>query len=266
MAVKVSHKIISFVTVLFLLFILSINIDSFFYGGAYSTRVGEYDPLYKVLGELRQVLSATLFLKADEYYHGGTKHPHGSTHKKHFGDCCMHNEGEEVIENSENDIFERVIKKIKTRSLRHLKGEQLAELLPLFYLSTKVNPYDINAYVNGGFWLSAKLNMPDKALSFLEEGLRFNPSSYQILMQIGDIYFLIKKDYYKSAAVFQRAYILMQDKQIDIFERKHLLTFLAASFERTERFKEALYYYEEFFALDNDTNTEKKINELKAKL
>ncbi len=48
-------------------------------------------------------------------------------------------------------------------------------------------PHRIQTYVTASFWLRTTLNQPDEAEQFLREGLRANPDSFEILIELGYI-------------------------------------------------------------------------------
>ncbi len=71
----------------------------------------------------------------------------------------------------------------------HLHGGNEREMLPWLKLSADLDPHELDAYLTASYWLRTSLHKPDEAEQFLREGLRANPDSYQILLELGRIYF-----------------------------------------------------------------------------
>ena len=204
------------------------------------------DIVYRMLGELREIVSAGFLLKADEYFHGGTRHP--------AGEDCRHepagSEGEDHARHAAGvddhpaggrDFWERLHTAIYERPVHHVEGPRLAELLPWFYLATRIDSHNVNAYVLGGYWLSITMQKPEEAIVFLQEGLRYNPDAWQIYSQLGDTYFIVQHDYAKAWEPFRRAYELLPADAPQT-ELRHILTLLSAAGERSGRKEQAAVY------------------------
>jgi tetratricopeptide (TPR) repeat protein len=67
------------------------------------------------------------------------------------------------------------------------------EILPWLRLSASLDPQRVQTYVVGAFFLR-NLGNDDQAERFLREGLRENPSSYDILMELGKLCLEHRKD------------------------------------------------------------------------
>jgi len=261
---KRSFSFILSVGCVFVTLWLSMHVDSFFFEQNAQDYMQESDILYKMLGQLRHDLGAMLYLKADEYYHGGTKHPAGQEHNID-DEAGMHVEKHKSPANlkviSNKDIFSHINQAIKHRSVIHLKGKQESEVLPWFYLATLIDPHYIRAYTVGGYWLGMRLGKTAQAIKFLRKGLRYNPESWPIYSQLGDIYFLAEKDYEKAIIYFKHAYLLMDKQKVDIFERKHILVFLAAAYEKRQDYHNAVHFYRQLYNISKqDTQLKNKIN------
>ena len=77
----VKHVIPAFICGLCILIILiSIQIDIFYFKETKLLAYEQSDIAFKIFGQLRYDIAAMLYLKADSYYHGGTKHSHGHEH------------------------------------------------------------------------------------------------------------------------------------------------------------------------------------------
>lgn len=263
---------VSFVLVAFimLLVLLAVNIDSFFYYENVSLNVHAGDIFFKIFGQLRHDIAAMLYLKADQYYHGGTAHALGhehtlqgemqEEHKEHGHD---ENEHATVIK-PQADLLWQINHEIADHPVIHLQGKGAEEVTPWFKMATLIDPNFVPAYVVGGFWIGEYLHKPDQALDFLKKGLFHNPESWQLYEQVGDIYFTVKKDYLKAIAYFKRAYLLMNMDLVTDSQKQKVLLFLAASLEVVKDYKQSLYYYEKIQLISpEDSLILKKILKLK---
>src|SRR5207247_538400 len=67
------------------------------------------------------------------------------------------------------------------------------ELLPWLRLSATLDPQKIESYTVTAYWLR-QMKRYDEAVQFLRDGLRANPSSYEILLELGRVYAEGRKD------------------------------------------------------------------------
>lgn len=226
------------------------------------------DIVYKMLGELREVVSAGFLLKADEYFHGGTHHPAGEEEYCRPGDpSCAAEEahrqqaGESGSAAGARDLWGRIDQAIYEHPVHHVTDKQQAEVLPWFYLATRIDPHNVNAYVLGGYWLSITMQKPEEAIVFLQEGLRHNPDAWQIYSQLGDTYFIVQHDYAKAWEPFRRAYELLP-ADAPRPELRHILTLLTAAGERSGRQEQAAVYRRRLDELFPERSDEKSASPL----
>jgi tetratricopeptide (TPR) repeat protein len=66
------------------------------------------------------------------------------------------------------------------------KGEE-REILPWLRLSAELDPQRVDIYTTAAFWLRERMGKVAEAETFLREGLRDNPDSYEILFELGRI-------------------------------------------------------------------------------
>ena len=64
------------------------------------------------------------------------------------------------------------------------------EILPWLKLAAELEPHEVETYVTAAYWLRTSLNKPAEAEQFLRQGLRANPDSYEILLELGQRLFL----------------------------------------------------------------------------
>jgi len=211
--------------------------------------------LYKIFGQLRKDLGLFCYLKADQYLH------RGSHHVDHDEDCSFsvtkndtdkpHKHVHTDAHLKDFDLFFKIYQAIHFRHLVHLKTSKNAELMPWFDITTRFNPHFVKVYLDGGFWLSSKMNQPDKALTFLRRGLKHNPRSWQIVHQMGEIYFTQKKDYARSYSYFKHANALISTQPHTILDKKRILIFLSSSAKKINKHQDNLRYEKELSGLSN---------------
>jgi len=269
---KNTFKIFIFVSFLIaLLFFLTPLVDEYQYSFLSEKGIFEKDILYKVLGETRKILSDSAYTKGDEYLHGGIiakdkskceEIGHVLEYQKDTHEH-LHEEDGEATGISKLNILPRLGGIIHISKHIHLHGEEEKELLPWFYYAVRLNPKNIDAYVIGGYWIGKRLNKPDEAIKFLEEGLTHNPDSWQIYTQLGEIYFIIKKDYRQALADLQKSYDLLTEENSDKYDKREVYTFMAASYERLGEIDKAIEFYRKILVLSSyDKSILKKITSL----
>ncbi|MCM8772012.1 MAG: tetratricopeptide repeat protein [Candidatus Omnitrophica bacterium] len=74
-----------------------------------------------------------------------------------------------------------------------------SKIFPIFYLITKIAPYDVNAYAVGGWFLingiapkysdRKKEEIKNYAIEFMKNGIKKNPSDYRLYFEIAWFYY-----------------------------------------------------------------------------
>ncbi|HLO99945.1 MAG TPA: hypothetical protein VK171_15220 [Fimbriimonas sp.] len=158
-----------------------------------------------MLGQFRTSMSSSLFLRADLYLHGGVEMRPLSDDEARRGVKGvggtqeaekLHDDSKivTVIPGAERDfrgIFGDVERSIS--SYRRMEGHAHSsptQSLPLFRLMTWLDPNFIKGWTTGSFILlwDRKPGCVEKALALLNEGLKHNPKSIEILSQIAYIH------------------------------------------------------------------------------
>jgi tetratricopeptide (TPR) repeat protein len=229
---------------------ISCEIDNFLISSNQYSQASQNDVLYKILGQLRKDIAAICYLKADQYFHKGTRHQddhHNCFSKEMDFDQGHEHDHEHKITQTKHhaknaDLFAKIEKAIYYRPVSHLKPAENAEIIPWFDITTRINPDFEQAFLDGSYWLSMRMNKPDEALSFLRRGFKNNPYSWQIAAQMGNIYFISKKDYKKAYYYFKYAFKLIKTSQHTDIDEKQVLVFLSACAKKLNKEKEYLYY------------------------
>ncbi|MGA2748510.1 MAG: hypothetical protein ABSG59_07020 [Verrucomicrobiota bacterium] len=161
-----------------------------------------------LMGDSRRLFANEFFAKADAYFHSGfypTIFDKGATDEPaHISEEAHksqeerakpeHEEGEGTFLGPPRDWIERFGRHFYPTQHTHLHGGNEREILPWLKLSAEMDPQRIDTYVVAAYWLRTSLNKPDEAEKFLREGLRANPDSYEILLELGRVYYYNRKD------------------------------------------------------------------------
>ncbi len=150
-----------------------------------------------LLGDSRRLFANQFFVQADVSFHSGyypsifdqAKVPKDSRH-------MTAREGEPEAEAHEKEMdflrppkdwIEKFGRNFLITEHSHLKEGNEREILPWLKISAELDPHKIDTYTVASFWLRT-LGKTNEAETFLREGLRNNPNSYEILFELGKLY------------------------------------------------------------------------------
>jgi tetratricopeptide (TPR) repeat protein len=163
----------------------------------------------------RKLFANQFFIRSDVYFHSGyypgifdrkeMKENHlaeraGSQEAKHdehedehhvHGPNCKHDEDEHDFLGKPTDVMDAFSRHFIVSHHTHLteKGTNAArEILPWLKLAAKMDPNKIESYTVAAYWLR-DLGKKEEAETFLREGLRRNPHSFELLLELGRCYF-----------------------------------------------------------------------------
>jgi hypothetical protein len=172
-----------------------------------------------LLGDSRTLFAHEFFAKADAYFHSGfyptifdTQKPGSESdlkdesHDKQAGSEA--HEEESSFLGAPKDWMERFGRHFYPTVHTHLHGGNEREMLPWLKLSAELDPHEIATYLTASYWLRTTLNKPEEAEVFLREGLRANPDSYAILLELGRVYFNNRK----NPRVARNIFIMAREK------------------------------------------------------
>jgi tetratricopeptide (TPR) repeat protein len=163
--------------------------------------------LTKMLGDSRRLFANHFFIKADVYFHSGyypsifeqaQRAPINSKHmtEEHHHDGNHDSQEEEQHEKSMDflgqprDWIDRFGRHFYPSSHSHLeKPGEAKEILPWLRLSAELDPKRVDTYIVASYWLRKHLGKPAEAEQFLREGLQANPSSYDIMYELGLLFY-----------------------------------------------------------------------------
>ncbi|MCX6925946.1 MAG: hypothetical protein NT154_22480 [Verrucomicrobia bacterium] len=157
------------------------------------------DNILKVLfGDGRRLFANHFFVQADVSFHSGyypsifdqARMPKGTRH-------LTAKEGEPGAEEHEKqmnflgpprDWIERFGRHFIISGHTHLQNNQEREILPWLKLSAELDPQKIETYTVATYGLR-DMGKFKEAEDFLREGMRNNPDSYEILLELGRLYY-----------------------------------------------------------------------------
>lgn len=234
------------------------------------SRAQSDDMMTVALGDSRRMFANHFFVKADVYFHSGYyptifdgKKIEEKSHmlERDEDDDARGKPGEHSGQGHEEeqegdflgpprdwiDAFGRHFYKSKHT---HLHGEGAErEILPWLRISADLDPHRIETYTVASYWLRTQLNKPKEAEQFLREGLRENPDSYEILQELGQIYYTYYKDIPHARNIWELAlkrwYARESHKETpDKLAYEEIVAHLAGLEEKAENWPKCVEYLE----------------------
>lgn len=173
-------------------------------------------PLLALVGEGRELFANQFFAMADVYYHSGYYPTIFDARKREANrnlDVASREPDTPGKEPDEDDNFmgkprdwiEKFGRNFIPTVHTHLKSGNAREILPWLKLSAEMDPKQIQAYLTASYWLRSQLHQPDEAEQFLRQGLRANPDSYELMLELGRVYFYDKGNARVARNIWDRA-------------------------------------------------------------
>lgn len=172
------------------------------------------DSLDVLLGSSRCMFAGYFYRKADVYYHSGY-YPSIFDNRQAFETPHMAEDTGAVNSNNKGeeegflgpprdwiDVFSRHFLPDRHTHLDQggptgdlSTSADVREILPWLKLSADLDPNDVQTYTVTAYWLRTRMHKVAEADAFLHEGLRNNPGSYDILFELGRLYY---EDYHDT--------------------------------------------------------------------
>jgi hypothetical protein len=179
-----------------------------------------------LLGQFRTSISSWMYLRADLYLHNGVEMRMLSAGEIARGRTGVGSE-EDGHDKLHNDLLMVTVIPERERDFRGIFGEveratsaykdmtghghnDPEEALPLFRLMTWLDPQFINGWTVGASIIGRRRDDQGtrQAIAYLQEGLRHNPQSIDILSQIGYYHVTRRHDLKSAAAYMDRARLI----------------------------------------------------------
>ncbi|CAN5473867.1 hypothetical protein BH11ARM1_BH11ARM1_13300 [soil metagenome] len=209
-----------------------------------------------LMGQFRTSAAASLFARADLYMHGGVElRPMTGGEEQRGAKGSNLKKGEAPVLGDESRLVTAVpgsaddyrglfgdIERATSayKEMHNHKHNDPESTFPLFRLMTWIDPQFIDGWTIGSMLLADKYSATElkRAQDYLEEGLRANPDSIELLTQIGVLISSHKQDIPGGLSYFERAHKIIEQgsygqSQLDAVE----LTFrwLTISYARLNR-------------------------------
>jgi tetratricopeptide (TPR) repeat protein len=184
---------------------------------AWSDRAKSGNVLKLLLGDGRRMFANHFFTQADVSFHSGyypsifdqREKPKASPMTQGHDDHDEHDEAAHekamAFLGQPRDWVERFGRHFRVTEHTHLAGGQEREILPWLRLSAELDPQRVDTYTVAAYWLRQRLGKTGEARDFLREGLRNNPDSYEILYELGQLYYENDHDAARARNVWELA-------------------------------------------------------------
>ena len=243
---------------------------------------GEFDNILNVLfGDGRRLFANHFFVQADISFHGGyypsifdqARAPKGTTHlTAKEGEPAAEEQGKQMsFLGPPRDWIERFGRHFIVTEHTHLEGNHKSEILPWLKLSAELDPQKIETYTVAAYWLR-DLGKVKEAERFLREGFLKNPESYDILFELGRLYYENNHDPARARKIWDLALRRWgqqeaADKKPDLSQLGQIALNLARLEEKEGDLARALQLLDlAKRASPNPEALQKQIDELKQKL
>ncbi len=251
---------------------------------AWSDRGKSGDVLKMLLGDGRRMFANHFFERADISFHSGyypsifdrREQPGKSAMASGKDEHAAHDEAEHEKEmaflGQPRDWIEAFGRHFRVTEHTHLAKGQEREILPWLRLSAELDPQRVDTYTVAAYWLREQLGKVKEAEAFLREGQRSNPDSYEILFELGRLYYDGQHDIQRARNVWQLALRKWSQSESgkekpDYFEQEKIAVHLARLEEDAGRFDRAIELLElGKQASPNPAALQKQIDELREKL
>jgi tetratricopeptide (TPR) repeat protein len=191
-----------------------------------------------------------MVLKAESYFHGGTERDfswedeEGREREGAIADDAEHAHEEPAP----TDWPAQINSRVKTHEHYHLKQNEQKEILPFLFMATQLDPYHIEAQLSTAYWLERRLHKPAEALQVLQTARRFNPGSWEVVYELGNLYWRAHA-YDKAIPCYEEALQKLDRAAVRDIQAAHLHYYLANSYESTGDPAKAREHYEIFLKL-----------------
>lgn len=262
-------------------------------GGSQRT---ETDSVVKMLlGDGRRMFANQFITMADVYFHSGyypsifdrreapkptALHGAEAEHDHHAHDeegRCLHEEADEhekamAFLGEPRDWVERFGRRFRITDHTHLAEGQEREILPWLRMAADLDPQMVQTYTIAAFWLRKQLGKVAEAEAFLREGVRNNPNSFEILFELGRLYYENHKDAHRARNTWLLA-LRRWDRQTPEAKADSMFSFeqITVSLARLEdaegNWQRAIQYFElAKQASPHPEALQKQIDEIEAKV
>ena len=215
------------------------------------------DPLFLALGNAKEAIGDTLFIKADEYFHGGV------IEKEHHDESAEDIAREGLLSPDQKndkarsaDWIERVNAQVRATQEKHLSKEERKEMLPFFKWATDLDPHNVEAVLTTAYWLESEFKNRADAALLLQKGIKENPDSWELERDLAR-WHVRGGDAPGAEPFFRRAVLKSESLPLEKFERVTLCYEWGQSAEAAGLRSEALGAYRKASRAFEDEKTKR---------
>lgn len=138
----------------------------------------ESDVLVRIFGGTAEIVSQRAVDEADLYLHAGVGHS--------CEDAC-----ESGVRRARTLPLQGLVCKFHDSTApkdhKHIEGEEEKELLPWFVVAVRLDPHNVEAWLDGAYW-HYRTGNHQEAERFISAGIRHNPDDHRVHLERGILY------------------------------------------------------------------------------
>ncbi len=181
---------------------------------AWSERGRSGNVLDVLFGQGRRMFANQFFVQADVSFHSGyypsifdqARRPKDTRHlTAKEGDPAEEEEEKQMdFLGPPRDWIERFGRHFIVTQHTHLQGNTEGEILPWLKIASDLDPHKVETYTVAAYWLR-DMGKVKEAEAFLRQGLLNNPGNYEILFELGRLYYLKNHDPARARKIWEYA-------------------------------------------------------------
>jgi tetratricopeptide (TPR) repeat protein len=121
---------------------------------------------------------------------------HNESHEGHKHDehgNCEHDDSEDehvkaMTPPTSQNWLESFIRRFRITEHTHLAQGNEREIMPWLKIAIELDPQAVDTYTTAAYWLRTKLDRAEQAEKVLREGIRNNPTNFELLYEMGRLY------------------------------------------------------------------------------
>jgi tetratricopeptide (TPR) repeat protein len=233
-----------------------------------------------LFGDGRRLFANQFFTMADVYFHSGYYPSVFDLREEGQKEIVAESHGhtdspeDEIKEDflgKPKDWIDRFGRHFRITEHTHLEHSNEREILPWLRLAADMDPQKIETYTVGSYFLRTHLNRPQEAEAFLREGLQNNPSSHEILFELGRLYDENDHDTGRARDVWQLALYRWSKDPEAVKDNKLAFEEITVHLARLEReagnWQQAINWFQAAQKVSPDPNAlQHRIDEIKKKM
>jgi tetratricopeptide (TPR) repeat protein len=236
------------------------------------------DLLETLLGDGRRIFANHFFVKADVYFHSGY-YPTVFDNREAFqtahmaedaGVAASRNTGDErEFLGAPRDWIERFGRNFFASSHTHLdeggagaanENDRTREILPWLKIAATLNPEDVRTYTVAAYWLRERMGKTAEAEQVLRDGLRANPDSPDLYVELGRLVWEERKDAAHARNLWELGLrkwekVELPKKEPDIFPLQNLLLNLGTLEAHQGNYDQAIAHFQKLLRFVNERET-----------